>query len=269
MPVVLHVKKPKRNLFSSLADGLRAPFDAVGYTFSNKGYYFMLMLVFFINGAILCGLVYLAFTRLYPVFSSFSPASEGWYMVIVRMITGSVITLLTLFCAVILYAFLGTLISSPLLDAFSSSTEKRLSGEKTGTGRLTYPFSEIARIFITFFRGIIAVVVAVVVLFPLNLIPFAGNLLYSVLALGAIGFFTGLPFYSYPLDRRSVESTSKMSLLWKYKWTVIGSGISFLILSFIPLLGFMSHAFTSTGAAMLFREKILPYIEFTQNTDEK
>lgn len=268
MPVIIHLERPKQQLFTSLAEGVRAPFDAVGYTFRQKGFWLPLLIVFIINGALFCGSIYLVFTQLYPVLKSFTPSVSGWYMVIVNMVSGTVITLVSLFCAVLLYAFSGTVLSSPLLDRLSVGTEKRLTGEKQKHHGLFYPFSEILRIVLMFVRGFLAVIVAVVVLFPLNLVPFAGNLLYSIVCLAAIGFFTGSPFFSYPLDRRRVDSGSKMLLLWKYKWTVIGTGVAFLVLSFVPLLGFVSHCVTSVGAATLFREKILPYIELSHEPDE-
>jgi uncharacterized protein involved in cysteine biosynthesis len=120
-----------------------------------------------------------------------------------------------------------------------------------------------------FLRGILAVIITLVLSFPLNFIPFVGNLLYSLALIGSLSFFSGSPFYSFPLDRREIDSTSKMILMWKYKWTIIGTGLGFLIISFIPVLGFLSHCFSSVGAAVIFREKILPYIEISSAKNGK
>lgn len=269
MPVVIHTKKSNQQLFTSLAEGIRAPLDAVPFAFRHKGFWPLLLIVFLVNGAIYSGSIYIVFTQLYPLLRIFMPQAEGWQMFAVRLVSGTVITLVSLFAALVFYSFAGSLIASPFLDALSNGTEKRLAGEAIKQRSLTYPFSEIGRIFLVFLKGIAAVAITAIVLFPMNLIPFAGNLLYSLLVLAAVGFFTGSPFFSYPLDRRSIIGSSKMGLMWRYKWAITGTGVGFLILSLVPFLGFMSHCFASVGAAIIFREKILPYIEISHTPDEK
>ena len=94
-----------------------------------------------------------------------------------------------------------------------------------------------------------------IVLLILFILP-GGSFLYSITGFFTSIFFYGFQFYDFPLERMKLPFSEKLGLCWRWRRTVAGTGAAFLVLSFIPVIGFMGLNLATVGATLLFAEKI-------------
>ena len=107
--------------------------------------------------------------------------------------------------------------------------------------------------------GIMAIINLLILFF--NLIPLAGNVLYSILSFLMAAFFFGFQFFDFPLERRRMLFGDKFKITWRYKYMVIGLGMSFFLSTLIPIVGFLGINLSVVGATKLFTDNIKPVLK--------
>ncbi|MDA3901045.1 MAG: EI24 domain-containing protein [Spirochaetes bacterium] len=260
--IIFH--KSKRKLFKGFGDGMRAPFAAFAFIKGRKGYVKFFIIPFLLNIVLLAAIFYLTFTWLYPTIKTVLPQGEEWYILLIRSLTSSLLFFVTVISAIFLYSISGMVISFLFLDPLSSKVEKELLISSSDKLTLRKVFSDLALTITTIFKMILLLILFNGAIFALNFIPIAGNLLFSIFSFLSLIFFFGAPFIEMPLDRRTVNFKSKLKLLLHYRYIIMGLGFSFMVLSIIPVIGFLSHSLGAVGGSILFSEKIHPEVEFVQ-----
>ena len=239
---------------SSIFTGFTNTFRSPGLVIGNKNLLLYFVIPFILNIIILSGILYFAYTSLMPMTESFL-AGNQWYMQFIRFVVSPVLLILLSIFTVFIYSIMGGIITAPFLDLLSSETEKVLGVKNDEKLSMKELLSDIFRALVNTIRLLILIVLINLVLLLLNLIP-GGSFVYAFLNFLTALFFYGFQFYDFPLERRRYRFMEKLKITWKFKWSVLGTGLAFFLLSFIPVIGFLGFNLCTVGAAVTFIEDI-------------
>jgi CysZ protein len=239
---------------SSMISGFSNTFSAFGLIMKNKSLIPYFVIPFILNIIILSVIFYFAYTSLLPMAETFL-AGNQWYMQIIRFLVSPVLLILLSIFTVFIYSIMGGIITAPFLDLLSSETEKVLGVKNDENFSLKQLISDILRALMNTLRLLILVVFINLVLLLLNLFP-GGSFVYAFINFLTALFFYGFQFYDFPLERRRYRFNEKLRITWKFKWSVLGTGFAFFLVSFIPVIGFLGFNLCTVGAAVTFIQDI-------------
>ena len=187
-------------------------------------------------------------------------------MQFIRAVVSPVLFFLITVFTILVYSITGGIITAPFLDLLSSKTEKILgSADQEEVFSLTESVSDIYRAIANSIRLLLLLSAISVILLILNIIP-GGSFIYASLNFISALFFYGFQFYDFPLERGRYSFSEKIGITWRYKWSVLGSGLSFFLISFIPVIGFLGFNLCTMGAAKTYTENIKPWLASRQVT---
>lgn len=242
------------NVKSSMLSGFINTLRGLGIAAGNKNLLVYFVIPFILNILILSGIFYFAYTSLIPMADSFISGHQ-WYMQVIRFLVSPVLLIMLSIFTILIYSVTGGIITAPFLDLLSAETEKVLGeqdDDKISPARI---LADIIRALMNAVRLIVLIVIINLALLLLNLVP-GGSLIYAFLNFMAALFFYGFQFYDFPLERRRYSFNEKLKITWKYRWAVLGTGFSFFMISFIPVVGFLGFNLCTAGAAITFIEEI-------------
>jgi CysZ protein len=226
---------------AGLPTGFFTVFEGLKMIFTTKGLRRFVFIPFLLNATLLVLIIYAAITRLYPFLSSHIPQSGEWYFTVIRVIAVPLFILITLMVSLITYSIAGTAFCAPFADPLSERIEKIVTGVP-----VDIRFS-MKKLIISVWRSVVGtlVLIAFLIIFNLmllflNLIPVVGNIAYTVLQLMLFFLFLGSQLMDIVLVRKELSMGERLSFLWRYKSGLIGVGAGFALLSYIPVVGFLS-----------------------------
>lgn len=244
---------------SSFMTGFTSGFSALPFMLTNRmAKYLVAPLV--INMVLIISGAWYAFVKIYPVLTGLFTFDQ-WYMQMFRYMMAPLLVILIMIVAFFAYSITGTLIASPFLDFISIRTEKVIGGNVPDPG---FSLKALLRMASGMIKLLLLMVMLYLLILPVNLVPFAGSFLYLIISFVLTSFFCGYQFYELPLDRREYAFSEKLSICLKYWSTVIGTGAAFILISFIPVAGFLGVAVSACGATIAFRKVIAPSIARTE-----
>ncbi len=239
----------------SLFNGFFNTFRAVPFAFRNSGVIPYFAVPFILNIAVLSAIFYFSYSSLVPSAEGFLSGAQ-WYMRFIRAMVSPVLFLLLSLFTMFIYSIAGSIITSPFLDLLSAKTEKIFKGEPmTEKFSAAEMISDILRAVGNTLRLIGLIVVVNIFLLLLNLVP-GGSFIYAFINFFAAMFFYGFQFYDFPLERRRLKFSQKLGITWRNKSAVAGTGLSFFLVSFIPVIGFLGLNLCTMGAAITYIEDI-------------
>jgi CysZ protein len=243
--------------FGSFSVGVGSVFKGIGRVFGTSGTKRFMIIPFILNILLLGSILYISLFHVYPYLSSYVPHGEGFLTKILFSVLGAFLKLLffiiTFFLTALLYSIVGMAICSPFIEPVSERIEEVVTGIKIDT-----PFSffgiirEITKSivaniwFLMFFIGFN------VLLLLINIIPFVGTLIYVPIGTMSFLFFIGYQMFDSIFARKGYSFSKKLGTLWKIKWSVMGIGLGFVILTYIPVAGFLSPIFAAAGATEMY-----------------
>ena len=245
---------------SSLFTGFFNSFRSFSLACNSKGVLIYFVIPFLLNIVILTAIFYFSYSSLVPLIKS-ALSGDQWYMQFLRVLISPVLFVLLSIFTVLVYSIIGGIVTAPFLDLLSSKTEKVLGIENSGESfSLATLLSDIFRALFNALRLLFLIVAINVFLLLLNIIP-GGSFVYAFINFLSALFFYGFQFYDFPLERRRYSFSEKLSITWKFKWSVFGSGLAFFLVSFIPVIGFLGLNLCTMGATKTFVEDIKPVLE--------
>ena len=249
----------KTEIRSSLHKGFTNTFRSFSLLGKNKSMLIYFIVPFILNILILSGIFYYSWNSLIPFTQSFI-SGEEWYMQFLRILISPVLFVMLSIFTILIYSIAGGIISAPFLDLLSLKTEKILGSRSADENFSIREFiSDILRALSNSIRLIFLIVLINIILLVLNLIP-GGSFIYAFLNFISVLFFYGFQFYDFPLERERYTFNEKMRITWKFKKSVLGTGLAFFIVSFIPVIGFLGLNLCTIGAAVTYTEDIKPVL---------
>jgi CysZ protein len=212
-----------------------------------------LILPVVINIIVITVVFYIAYVKTYPILSGLLPTGT-WYFQILNYLLVPVLIILLFIISLFVYSVAGPLIASPFLDTLSLKTEKTLG---SSVKDLPIRFSLILEMISGIIKLLFLLVIINIIILFANLLPF-GSFFYAVINIIIMAFFCGFQFYDFPLTRRGFHFNEKLKLCFRFKLSVIGTGLFFILLSMIPVVGFLSLIISTAGATIAFHEVIEP-----------
>lgn len=249
---MLTVSKTTGNSFIT---GFMSTFEAFPFIIKNNMMkYLLLPLV--INIALLVSIAWYTYVKVSPLLLGLVQFDQ-WYLKPVQYMVSPVLVILLLIAAFFVYSITGALIASPFLDIISLKTEKAMPGNVPDPGLSVKALWRMATGVI---KLLILMLLLYIVILPLNLVPFAGSAVYGAVSFFVTAFFCGFQFYDMPLERRGFTFSEKFLTCRKFGLTVAGTGAAFMLISLIPVAGFLGIIVATSGAAIAFRRIIEPSI---------
>jgi CysZ protein len=238
---------------SAFPAGVTSVFGAIGTVFSNSGLKRYLVLPFIMNILLLGAIIYCSIYFLYPTIVALLPQGTEWYLAFFRVFAKIFVVLFTIIAAAFIYSIIGMAICAPFIEPISEKIEYLVTGRKDET-----PFSflgifrDISRALKASFSFFIFFILFNFLLLFLNLIPVAGNLIYAVVSFMSVLFFLGFQMFDSVFSRKGFTFWKKMGTLWKIKWASMGIGFGFIIITYIPIVGFLSPVLSAAAATELY-----------------
>lgn len=245
-----------RTTGNSFVTGFTSAFEAFPFILKNKMIRFLL-LPLVINIALLVSIAWYTFVKVSPLLLGLVQFDQ-WYLKPVQYLVSPVLIIVLVIAAFFVYSITGALIASPFLDIISLKTEKAMGGDVPDPG---FSVKALWRMATGILKLLILMLVLYIVILPLNLVPLAGSVLYGAVSFSLTAFFCGFQFYDMPLERRGFTFSEKFLTCRKFGLTVAGTGAAFMLISFIPVAGFLGIIVTTSGAAIAFRRIIEPSIK--------
>lgn len=242
---------------SSFTTGFFNTFRSIPLAWKNKGLLVYFIVPFFLNIALLSAVFYFSYTSLFPLIHT-ALAGDVWYIRFIRVLISPVLFVILSIFSVMIYSFTGAIISAPFLEILSAKTEKILGiGNREETFSLSESISDVLRAVSNSLRLLILIVIISLLTLLLNIIP-GGSVIYASVNFVSALFFYGFQFYDFPLEREKYSFKEKLRIAWRFKRAVFGSGFSFFVISFIPLIGFLGLNMCTIGAALTYTNGIKP-----------
>lgn len=249
----------------SFARGFTSTFTSLNLLTKHKGLIGYFIVPFLINIIVLGALFYFSYYNIKPWLYGMLEGS-GWFYDLLRMVLAPLLFMVLGIITVLLYSITGSIITAPFNDYLSYSVEVREAG-------LTFdePFSvkvlvaDIVRITLNIFKMLILLLIINISLLVVNMVPLVGTVVYSAVSFLSTTFFLGFQFFDFPLERRRFDFKQKLQIAWHHKFLTIGLGTGFMVVTFIPVLGFLGLNMATMGATQLFLEHIRPTLKLTEN----
>lgn len=260
---IIKFEKNKRPLFNGIKYGFISVFESFKFMKQNKGFLKYFIIPFFLNIILLSALVLIAYMYVYPFLTGYLPTGTEWYISIINKMAGLLFFVLTSIFVILLYSITGSILSAIFYDFISERTETIITNSK-----LDEPFSfglmfeDMKRILINIFKMLIFLIILNAILFSFNFVPVIGSFIYAIFSYLTVSFFFGFQFFEFTLDRKRLTFGQKLRITYKYRWLTCGTGIAFMILTFIPIIGFLSIGAGVTAGTLLYFEKIDPFITY-------
>ncbi|MBI5186492.1 MAG: EI24 domain-containing protein [Nitrospinae bacterium] len=233
-----------------------APITAVKFLFRHKGLLRFLVIPFLINTAVFSFFLYFAAHWLLGIIGSFLPDPEASSLL--RILNYALVGLsfaLVLLISVVCFSIVGKIIAFPFADLLTQKVEEIVTGTHVeDSGLFLGNLGKIVRGMREELKRIGFVLFVFFLLFPLNLLPGLGQVLYLFLNSLVVAVFLGLEFFSYSMDRRSFTFRQKMGFARRRFLNVLGVGISAYALMLVPLVNFGVLPLAAVGATLDFFE---------------
>ncbi|MBN1533682.1 MAG: EI24 domain-containing protein [Spirochaetes bacterium] len=246
----------ERHHSGSFFRGFVSFFRAIPFIVSHRGFGWYFIIPFILNIVVLVTVFIISY-RIFDTWFSGLLAGTAWYMVVLRVLLKPVLFVLLSIVSVLVYSITGCIVTAPFNDFLSMKVERVITGEGFDEKfRFTTLLKDIIRITAGIMILLLLMLLLNIILLFLNLVPFFGQVLYSVMSFLTASFFIGYQFFDFPMERRRLGFSEKFWIAWHHKWLVAGLGAAFFLASYIPVLGFLGLNCATIGATILFIEHI-------------
>jgi CysZ protein len=214
------------------------------------------------------------FTAAFALFLSFYPklydlttgflyldAPVTWYAWLwvapLRLLAWGIGLLLLMTTLVVLYfAFLilGTVIAAPFLDVLAQRVEE-LTSDQAPEERTTFlgALRAVGNSIVDELQKLAFFLAVQIVLFLLGLMPLLTP--FTVIATTLFTMlFLPLEYAGFAMDHRHMRFPQRRTLIWQYRWLMLGFGAAAFLTMLIPLLNFICLPALVVGGTLLFLE---------------
>jgi CysZ protein len=235
----------------SFANGFFYPFRGAKFVMRHPRLYGYILIPFLINALVFSTALYLGYQFFNGFVLEHIPQGEQWYWAILYYLAWFVAAIGTSVLMFFSFAIIGNLIASPFNDLLSEKVEIILGGSEIEAGSWREMFSDSWRIIKEEAKRMIAFVVLMILLIPINFIPGFGQVVYTVLSSLLLIFFLTVEYFSYPLYRKTFTFKEQRKYIFSHKLLSFGFGCGVFCLLAIPLLQLLTIPLSVVGATML------------------
>lgn len=184
------------------------------------------------------------------------PQGDAWYWVALYYALWLVAGLLTLILVFFSFTVVGNLIAAPFNELLSERIEgKLLAGVAEQPFSLALFWRDMLRAWLVELKKLSLFVVAMLLLWLLNLLPVIGSLLFGVLSILLTLFFLAWEYLAFVHERKGHDFRLQRQFLMQHKLLVLGFGCGVLLMLMIPFLQLACIPVAVSGATLLWCEE--------------
>ena len=229
--------------------GFTAPLRALGFLLARPRLWLLALAPFLINVLLFALFFWFSFPRFQSWLEAFLPRGNEWWWRILFYLLVVLMTLFLLVIMVYIFAMVGRVLAAPFLELLTQRVER----EHDAGGVIEMGFlKSIGRAFLQESKKFVLFALLMLLLMLLNLIPGLGSILYALLAFLVASFFLASDFLDYPLERRGLSLSQKLSYLRGLGPTGLAFGASCLVLGMIPILNLALLPLAAVGGVLLY-----------------
>lgn len=151
----------------------------------------------------------------------------------------------------ILYQPVVLTLFSPVLGYLSEVTEKRVHGNASGPFQLRQFLKDTLRGVALSLRNLIRMIVFILLAWLMIFIPIAGAGVSAALIFLIQAYFNGFALTDYTLERKQYSVKERIRFAKEHRARVTGIGIGFMLVLFVPVLGwFIAPAYGTVAATL-------------------
>jgi CysZ protein len=153
---------------------------------------------------------------------------------------------------VLLFKYIALIVSAPFLGPLSEKVESIITGQPAPKFSLKDMATDTARAVRISLRNVVREIFwTLVFMIVLNFIPLIGQLAYVVASFGIQAYYAGFGDMDPALERRRYGVKQRVAFVRSHKGLAIGNGSVFVLLMFIPVVGWFLAPALGTAAATI------------------
>lgn len=238
-------------MFRSTVQALTAPFLGVKFIISDRKLFALSVAPIVIDFLLLAILGVVLFFNLDNLVYALvgHPASTITWIIAIFLF--ALFGMLAAVLCALLFVIVGTILASPFLDAISARCEKMLAGTSSDeAGGISQTLKDVSRSIKNAVKLLVFIIAIYLILFPLNLIPLVGSVIYAALSAFVSFALLGWEFLDFTWDRWRWTFKDKKSFVKKNLVSVAALGFSISILLVIPVINLALMPAAACGATV-------------------
>ena len=177
---------------------------------------------------------------------------EAWWgHDIVDNAAGILAFLLTALLLAFFYKYIVMIVVAPFLGPLSEKVESIATGQPAPPFSLKNTVRDTVRALRVTLRNVFRELLYTLLLLVLQFVPVVGTVISSVSIFLIQAYFAGFGNMDPVLERRHMDINQRVNFVSRHRWLAIGNGAVFVLLMFIPILGwFLAPAYGTVGATL-------------------
>jgi CysZ protein len=155
------------------------------------------------------------------------------------------------------YKYVILIVFSPILSYLSEVVEEKLYHQSAPEFSIKTLFRDFVRGIIITLRNLVLTIVYTFLLWLLVFIPVVGVFLSPLLIVLMQAFYDGFGLFDYTLERKAYSVKQSIRFGRAHRDTIIGTGLGFILMLLIPVVGWFAAPAYGTIAATLNALKIV------------
>lgn len=247
---------PTENPMSNFSRGFAYPYRSLRFLREHPRLLRYILIPFLLNLVIFSFVVYLGLDFFDGTVVEYLPAGDAWYWVILYYAAWVLAVLVTAVLVFFTFTVVGNLLASPFNEILSERTEQ-VFGMSVGDEPFTLRgfISDARRVLVTELKKLLFFVFGMMALLLLNLIPVAGQVIYSVAAILFTLFFLVMEYLGYVFERKKFAFREQRRYIFGRKFLLLGFGTGVFCLLAVPFLQFFCLPLAVIGATLLWCEQ--------------
>lgn len=170
---------------------------------------------------------------------------------IMQTITGFLLWILLFLTGYVTYQPIILILFSPILGYLSEITENRIYKQESPPFNFKNLVKDIIRSIVINIRNIMMMLLFIIMAWIFIIIPVIGTIVSSFLILIIQSYYNGFSLTDYTLERKRFSVKQSVDFIKKNRAVTTGVGLGFMLMMFVPLLGWITAPAYGTVAATI------------------
>jgi CysZ protein len=183
------------------------------------------------------------------VYQNYFPGFLKWNILLT--VTNLMLWILLFLTGYVLYQPVVLILFSPVLGYLSEVTEKKVYGGPSAPFHIRQFLKDILRGVVLSMRNLIRMIIFILLAWLVIFIPIAGAALSAAIIFLIQAYYNGCTLSDYTLERKNYSVKQRVRFTRAHRAWVTGVGIGFMLVLFIPVLGwFIAPAYGTVAATL-------------------
>lgn len=183
------------------------------------------------------------------IYQNYFPEFLKWGILLTA--TKLLLWLLLLLTGYVLYQPVVLILFSPVLGFLSEMTERRVFGSPSADLQIRQVLKDAMRGAVMSLRNLARMILAILLAWLMIVIPFVGAAASALIIFLIQAYYNGCALADYTLERKNFSVQERIRFTRTHRARMTGLGMGFMLILFIPILGwFVAPAFGTVAATL-------------------